>query len=133
MIVVDASVIVNGLADDEVDGRIVRDRLASEDMIAPALLDVEVLSVLRRKWLSGDIDDARFDAAARDLVALPVQRYPMVPLVHRAVQLRSNLTAYDAMYVALAEAVGSTLVTGDRRLAAAPGLRCTVELLSGPA
>lgn len=132
MIVVDASVIVNGLADDEVDGRLVRDRLASEDMIAPALLDVEVLSVLRRKWLSGDIDDARFDAAARDLVELPVQRYPMVPLVHRAVQLRSNLTAYDAMYLALAEATGSTLVTGDRRLASAPGLRCAVELVSGP-
>ena len=77
----------------------------------------------------GDLTDRRAAAAVRDLADLPLQRASHRSMVRRIWQLRSNLTAYDAAYVALAEALSATLVTGDRRLAAAPGIRCTVERL----
>lgn len=98
-------------------------------MAAPDLVDVETVAVLRRRWLAGTISDRRFSAALDDLEAIDVDRYPALPLVHRSYQLRANVTTYDAMYVALAEALGCELLTGDQRLASAPGPRCVVRVV----
>lgn len=130
MIVVDASVVVTALADDGADGDRVRARLAlSEALFAPELIDLEVASAWRRLVAAGALSERRAALALDDLGALPLQRASHQPLLTRCWELRHNLTIYDAAYVALAEAVGADLVTGDGRLAAAPGIRCTVEVL----
>jgi predicted nucleic acid-binding protein len=103
--------------------------LLGDDAHAPHLLDVEVLSAVRRHALSGRLGDT----AARDAVTavrdLPVIRHGHDLLLDRALQLRDSITAYDGVYVALAEILGATLVTGDRRLSRAPGLRCPVSVI----
>lgn len=130
MIVVDASVVVNALADDGEDGRLARRRLlAGGPLAAPDLVDVETASVLRRRWRSGDLTARRFAAAIDDLGDLDLQRLPTLPLMRRVYELRANVTAYDAVYVALAERLGWALLTADRRLARASGIRCEVEVL----
>jgi len=131
LIVVDASVLANALADDQTDGRLARDRLMSGgDLVAPDLVDVEAVSVLRRRWLAGDMTARRFSAAIDDLEDLSLTRFPTLPLMRRAYELRANVTAYDASYVALAEQLPCTLVTADTRLAGAPGVKCPVDLVS---
>lgn len=131
MIVVDASVLANALADDEESGRRARARLAGDpDLHAPELVDLEVLSVLRRRLLHGDLGEERAATALLDLGDLALERYPHRALTGRAWQLRTNMTPYDASYVALAEALGCALVTADGPLARAPGSRCPVELLA---
>lgn len=130
MIVVDASVLVNVLADDEADGDRARARLlADPDLHAPSLVDLEVLSVLRRHLNAGALNDRRADLAIDDLHELPLTRYPHLPMVRRIWQHWNNLTAYDAAYVTLAELLGCPLVTADRKLAGAAGLACPVEQL----
>lgn len=129
MIVVDASVVVTGLADDGADGDAVRDRLRGERLVAPHLLDLEVASAWRRLAAAGLLDDRRVVLALQDLRSLRVERVAHLPLLPRCWELRGNLTVHDAAYVALAEATGSTLVTADRRLVEAPGARCPVEVL----
>lgn len=132
MIVIDASIVANALADDRSDGAAVRSRLLRErQLLAPDLLDVEVVSVLRRRWLAGDLSDERAMAAVDDLGDLPVDRVPMRLLARRAFDLRANVTPYDGVYIALAEALGCSLLTADKRLARAPGVHCTVELFGG--
>ena len=131
MIVVDASVLANVLGDDGGDGRRARAELRSAvEVAAPDLVDVETVAVLRKRWLAGTLTDRRFEAAVGDLEAIPLDRYPTLPLVRRAYGLRENVTAYDAVYVALAEALECELLTGDRRLADAPGPRCVVRVLA---
>lgn len=98
-------------------------------MAAPDLVDVETVAVLRKRWLAGTMSDSRFSAAISDLEQLGIRRYPTLPLMRRAFELRANVTAYDASYVALAELLGCDLLTGDGRLAGAPGPRCTIRLL----
>jgi predicted nucleic acid-binding protein len=93
------------------------------------LLDAEVAQVVRRYAATGEIDDQRGSALLDDLAVIPVQRYPHDVLLPRVWELRNNLTAYDAIYVALAEALGAPLLTRDRRLAGAAGHRATVELV----
>jgi predicted nucleic acid-binding protein len=130
LIVVDASVLANALADDGVDGRAARSRLTTgEDLAAPDLIDVETVAVVRKRWIAGDVTDRRFSAAIDDLEDLDLARYPALPLMRRAFELRDNVTVYDAAYVALAERLGCTLLTADQRLAAAPRLGCEVEVL----
>jgi len=129
LIVVDASVLANALGDDGVDGRAARGRLAGDDLAAPDLVDVETVAVLRKRWLSGGLSDRRFAAAINDLEDLELSRYPTLGLMRRAFELRANVTAYDATYIALAEHLRCKLLTADQRLAAAPGVRCDVELL----
>jgi predicted nucleic acid-binding protein len=129
VIVVDASVVVTALADDDDDGDTARNRLRGERLVAPHLIDLEVTSAWRRLAATGDLDDQRVALALADLRSLPVERVSHVPLVERCWQLRENLTVYDAAYVALAEIMGVVLVTADARLADAPGPRCEVELL----
>lgn len=131
MIVVDASVLANALADDTADGRIARRRLTSGgELVAPDLVDVETVSVLRRRWLAGDVTARRFSAAIEDLEDISLTRFPTLPLMRRAYELRANVTAYDAAYVALAEQLDCVLVTADARLAKAPGVRCLVDLVT---
>lgn len=129
MIVVDASVVVTALADDGPDGDRVRARLRGERLAAPSVLDLSVASVLRRLAATGSLDDRRAVLALDDLRSLRIERAPHLRLLDRCWELRHNLTVYDAAYVALAELTSSTLLTGDRRLAAAPGTTCTVEVL----
>ncbi len=130
MIVLDASVLVNIVGDDGGDGERARQAVAYEDLAAPELIDVEVASVLRRHWLAKTLSARRFAAALADLAELPIVRFPALPLLHRVYELRANVSAYDAVYVALAELLDCPLLTADRRLAAAPGTRCTITVLS---
>lgn len=129
VLVVDASVLAVAMSDDGSDGDAARDRLRGEDLFAPELLDLEVASVLRRQLMSGAIDARRAGLALTDLMAMPIQRAPHLALLGRAWELRENLTIYDAAYVALAEALQVHLLTGDKRLARAPGPRCHIEVL----
>jgi predicted nucleic acid-binding protein len=131
LIVVDASVLSNAIADDGADGHRARGELrAAGELAAPDLVDVETIAVLRKRWLAGSISDERFAVAIEDLEDLELDRYPTLPLMRRAYELRANVTAYDAVYVALAEALGCELLTGDRRLTDAPGTRCSIRLLT---
>lgn len=129
MLVADASVLVVALADDGPDGDQARARLRGERVVLPELADLEVVSVLRRQMAVGTLDARRADLALDDLAALPARRAPHRPLLRRCWELRNNLTVYDAAYVAVAEIMQATLVTADRRLAAASGPRCTIEIL----
>lgn len=107
-----------------------RSRLTTgDDLVAPDLVDVETVAVLRKRWIAGDVSRNRFSAAIDDFEDLDLVRYPALPLMRRAFDLRDNVTAYDAVYVALAERLGCPLVTADQRLAAAPGITCSVEVL----
>jgi len=102
---------------------------AGESLHAPHLIDLEITQVLRRFTQKGAISDARAQEALRDLRDLPITRYPHHVLLDRVWDLRHNLTAYDAAYVALAEALEASLVTRDARLAAGSRRVVRVELL----
>ena len=130
MIVADASVVANALGDDGADGAAARAVLRTEsDLAAPDLVDVETVSVLRRRWLNGDLTARRFRSAITDLGDLAIMRHPTLPFMTRAYELRANVTPYDAAYIGLAEALNCELVTADARLAAAPGPRCQVRIV----
>lgn len=130
MIVIDASVLANALADDTADGILARRELRSAgDLAAPDLVDVETVSVLRKRWLRRTLTEQRLNAAVAHLVQLDFERVPTRRLIWRAAELRANVSAYDACYVALAEMLGCELLTGDARLAASTGPRCSIRLL----
>ena len=131
MIVVDASVLANVVGDDGSTGKSARQRLlAAGDASVPDLADVETVAVLRKRWLAGTLPTPRFRLAVEDLTGLPLTRYPTGRLVYRAYELRSNVTACDATYIALAEALACTLVTADARLSRAAGIKCDVEVFT---
>lgn len=129
MIVLDASAALELLLNTP-GGVTVRERVSdpNESLHAPHLLSVEVAQVLRRFAAKGWISGADANDAFRDLADLDVERYEHEPLLDRVWQLRGNVTAYDAVYLALAEVLGATLLTFDAKLAAAPGHEATVEL-----
>ena len=130
MIVVDASVLANALADDSIEGRRVRTELRQAgDLAAPDLVDVETVAVLRKRWMAKALTAQRFAAAVADLQALDLQRFPTLPFMRRAYELRANVTPYDAAYVALAEVLSCELLTADARLAGATGPRCRIRVL----
>jgi len=130
MIVLDASILVDLVGDDGNAGRIARSVLADHGSASiPDLADVETMSALRRLWLAGELDPARFEAAIDYLTALPVMRHPALPLLPRVLSLKEDLTPYDAVYVALAEALNCPLATADTRLANALGVRCDIQLV----
>jgi predicted nucleic acid-binding protein len=134
VIVVDASILANALADDGDDGGRARAELhlaTADGVSAPDLVDVETVAVLRKRWLARTITDRRFAAAIDDLADLALYRYPTLPLMRRAFELRANVTAYDAAYVALAEGLDCALLTADTRLARATGPQCAIRLLVG--
>jgi predicted nucleic acid-binding protein len=127
--VVDASVLANAVADDGPDGATARATLSGNDLSVPDLVDVEVVSVLRRRWLAKSLTARRFATAVGDLASVPADRYPVLPFMPRAYELRSNVSPYDAAYVALAEHLGCVLVTADARLSRAHGPRCPITVL----
>lgn len=129
MIVVDASVLAVALGDDGPEGSVARAALAEETLLAPELIDLEVLSVLRRQVKSASMTLERAQRALSHLAELPMRRAPHRPLLQRCWELRQTVTAYDAAYIALAEAFDVTLITADIRLARAPGVRCAVTVL----
>ncbi len=130
MIVVDASAMLEALLRTPA-AQDVEDRLFApgQTLHAPHLLDMEVAQVIRRYAAIGEINAERGRLALADLADLPVRRYAHDFLLPRIWQLRNNLTAYDAAYVALAEALDAKLLTRDRRLAAAAGHHAQIELI----
>jgi predicted nucleic acid-binding protein len=130
MIVVDASAVLEVLlrtpAAGAVEGRLFE---PLQTLHAPHLLDVEVAQVVRRYAANGEIDVERGRMALDDLADLPLDRYPHDFLLSRVWELRNNFTAYDAMYVALAEVLDAPLLTRDKRLAASPGHHARIELV----
>jgi predicted nucleic acid-binding protein len=100
-----------------------------ETLHAPHLIDVEIASAVRRYAARGEIDDERGRLALEALADFPVNRHPHVLLLPRIWQLRRNLSAYDAAYIALAETLDAPLVTRDRRLAGASGHNARIELI----
>jgi predicted nucleic acid-binding protein len=130
VIVVDASAVLALLLRGPTAGRVAR-RIAPEReaLHAPHLLDLEVAQVLRRYDRAGVIDDARGREALDDLADLGIERHRHQLFLPRVWQLRHRVTAYDAVYLALAEALGAPLLTLDARLARAGGHRARVELV----
>jgi len=129
MLVVDASALFEVVADAP-RSEVVRARLAADpDQAAPHLVDAEVCSVIQAQHRRGHLDGTAARQAVDDLRAWPGQRWSHRPLLARAWELRANLRTYDAFYVALAEALDATLLTLDARMAAAPGVRCAIEVI----
>lgn len=113
----DASAALDFLLRDEVNFDWIEQRLRDGGQpAAPHLLDTEVVHVLRKHVLGGRLDEGRAAEAVADLDALPLDRYAARPLLARIWELRQNLSAYDATYVALAEALDAVLITSERRL-----------------
>lgn len=127
-VVCDASAVVALLVDGGSDGRWSATALHGAALAAPALLPFEVTNILRRLETSGVIGADLASQSHADLMALTVEFWPHALLASRIWELRRNLTADDAAYVALAESIGATLVTLDRRISRAPGLRCEVSV-----
>lgn len=129
MIVLDASAAVDWLLQTPA-GLSIEKRIYSrnESLHAPHLLDLEVTQVLRRLLRQGVLSGRRADEAVRDLLDLRINRYPHLVFLSRIWQLRHTLSAYDASYIVLADQLGATLLTRDRRLAVAMGHAATVEL-----
>ena len=126
----DASAIVDLVVEPRAVTRAIRARLqADPDIHVPHLVDAEVTDALRRKLLSGQLDPLRARRAIRRLTAMHLVRWEQTRLLGRALALRDQLSAYDAIYVAMAEATGATLVTRDARLARSTGHRARVELV----
>lgn len=125
MIVLDASAAVLALLNDGDARR----SLATQVVAVPHLADSEVAHALRAQALRGAIEAADAGAALARWAQLGVRRFAVVGLLGRIWELRGNLTAYDASYVALAEAIGCDLMTADARLAQAPGPTCAITVV----
>jgi predicted nucleic acid-binding protein len=125
-VVCDASALVALLLDDGPDGRWAADALAGRHLAAPALVHFETANIIRRQELSGQVGRDQAAQAHADLLDLAMELWPYELLAGRAWELRAALTAYDASCVALAELREAALVTLDRRLARAAGIRCEV-------
>ena len=130
MLVVDASCLYEVVA-DTAGAEAIRQRLATDpDHAAPHLVDAEVLGVIRRHHLAGVLDATAAAQAVDDLRQWPGERYGHQALLDRAWQLRRSVRSWDAIYVALAEALNATLLTRDGRLAATRGPTCTIETVA---
>ena len=129
MIVLDASAVVDLLLGIEPQGPAILERVLepAQTLHSPALLDAEVLHAIRRRLRRSVLTSGRAREAVTDLLDLRLVRYPLPPLVERMWELRENLTASDAAYVALAEALDAPLVTCDRGLAESPGHGARIE------
>ena len=129
MLIVDASCLYEVVADAERAER-VRSRLAADaDQAAPHVIDAEVLGIVRRDHLLGRLDATAARQAVEDLRDWPGERFGHRSLLERAWDLRADVRTWDALYVALAEALDATLVTLDARLGRVGGLACAVEVL----
>jgi predicted nucleic acid-binding protein len=130
LIVIDASALLEVLLSTDVGERVsARVYREGETLHAPHLLDLEIVHVLRRLCLIGELQPSRAAEALADLSDAQLVRHPHQPYVPRIWQLRHSLTAYDASYVALAEALDAPLITRDGRMASAHGHRAKIELV----
>jgi predicted nucleic acid-binding protein len=130
VIVVDASALLEVLLRTSAAEAVERSLFDTrESLHAPHLIDVEVAQVLRRYVANREIDAGRGAAALTDLTDFPIRRYPHDILLPRIWQLRDNLSAYDAAYVALAEVLDARLLTRDRRFATAAGRHSSIDLI----
>ncbi|OBI13377.1 twitching motility protein PilT [Mycobacterium sp. E2327] len=129
MIVVDAGVLAVALGGDGADGQHARARLAGETLVAPELVDLEVVSVWRRHVAAKLMPARRAASALADLADLPLRRSSHQPLLDRIWELRHVVTPYDAAYIALAEVLGVVVLTADTRLSRASGLHCGIEIV----
>ena len=130
MIVLDASALVDLLLNTEPGGRLARRvRSSRVTLHAPHLIDLKIAQTLRRYVRQGDIEEERAQIALQHLAVLDLNRYAHSDFLPRIWALKENVTAYDAAYAALAEALGAILVTGDHHLAKAPGIRAEIEVL----
>lgn len=129
MIVVDASALLEVLLQTDAAAAVEARLFGGGTLHAPHLLDLEVAQVLRRYERAGDLGPRRSHAALEDLQAFRIERYPHYLFLSRVWSLRSNATAYDACYLALAEALEAPLLTRDSRLASVPGHVARVELV----
>jgi predicted nucleic acid-binding protein len=130
VIVVDASALLEFLLQTSLGARVEARLFRAEDELhAPHLLDVEIVQGLRRLVRTGEVSSRRADEAIADLTDLDLHRHPHLDLLDRAWKLRDNISAYDAMYVALAEAMEAPMVTCDVPLAKAPGHRARIEVI----
>jgi len=129
VIVVDNSVLVAALVDQGATGKACAARLSGESLTAPALIDIEAAHAIRGLLLGGKICAADADRALRLLPSLPIRRTMHGDLLPRVWELRGNFTAYDAVYVALAEHLEIPLVTGDAKLQRGSGARCAIEVI----
>ena len=127
MIVIDASAAVSAL----LNAGQARAVLATESVHAPHLIDTEVANALRRQVARGAVTADDGWTALDTWRRLGVTRHPVSGLLDRIWQLRDNVSAYDASYIALAEALGCAVLTADRRLSRAPGTRCSVTVVPG--
>jgi predicted nucleic acid-binding protein len=125
-VVCDASALTALLLDSGPDGQWVTGAFTGADLAAPSLIGFETANIVRRHELAGLISPDQAAQAHADLLDLAIERWPHEILAARAWQLRLNLSIHDASYVALAELLGATLVTLDRRIGRAPGLRCAI-------
>lgn len=130
MLVVDASCLYAVLVGTDGSEAIRRRMVADPDLAAPDLIDVEVLGVISRDRRRGRLDATAAYQAVDDLVLWPAERFGHRPLVPRAWELRDNVRTWDAMYVALAEALSATLITLDSRLAGSVGPECAIEVVA---
>ena len=132
MLVVDTSAVLHALVASAPSPELLDLLGTDRDLQAPHLIDVELLHALRRLWLSGELSEERAEDLRTDYRDLALVRWPHDVLADRVWELRHNLTAYDATFVALAEALGAPLVTCDGRLSTAPGHGASVRLFGGP-
>jgi predicted nucleic acid-binding protein len=130
LIVVDASALIEVLLGTSAGSRLAERFFAQgETLYAPHLIDVEVAQVLRRYVREKLFGAERGVEALEDLADFPIARYPHQPFLPRIWELRHNVTAYDAVYLALAEALAAPLVTCDAKLASASGHQAQIELM----
>ena len=130
MIVVDASAVLEFLLQTSLGVRVEARLFGEEDELhAPHVLDVEIAQGLRRLVRTGEVSSGRAEEAIADLTDLDLHRHAHVDLLDRAWKLRDNISANDAMYVALAEAIAAPIITCDSPLARAPGHRARIEVI----
>ena len=125
-VVVDASVLVSALVDSADHGAWAEAVIADDSLAGPELALAEASNILRRLERAGVVSRLEAMSAHQDLLQLDVELFPFTPFAERVWALRSNLTSYDAWYVALAEAIGCPLVTLDRKLSRATGPACRI-------
>ncbi len=126
----DASAVIEVLLGTSSATRIAEQIFADgETLHAPHLIDLEIAQVLRRFVLAGDLDAKRGEEALQDFADFPIARYPHEPFLFRIWELRNNATAYDAAYLALAEALAAPLITRDVKLSKAGGHRANIALV----
>jgi predicted nucleic acid-binding protein len=131
-VVCDASALVALLLDSGADGQWATRALTGVALVAPALLAFEAANIIRRSELAGTVSADQASQAHDDLVDVEIEFWPYELLLPRVWELRHNLSSYDASYVSLAEMAQAPLITLDRRIARAPGVRCSVTTPEQP-